>query len=221
LPVKQKPKKARVQLFHTSPAHIARFDALRDRIAPGLALHHTVREDWLDSAKNEGLTDRLSSEVTAAIQAAKGPSLCTCTTIGDIAEAAGATRIDRPMMQAAAALGGEICLVYCLASTKVASTSLLQSCIDASALSGRIEPLFLPDLWPLFEKGEEDGFARAIAAEVANHLAANPDTVSVVLAQASMEGAARYLDRAGLPVLTAPEIAFRATLTPATDVVPE
>ena len=93
----------RLRLLHTSPVHVARFDRIRDRIAPDLLLDHLVREDWLDRARRSGIDDILKGEIAAEI----GPlTLCTCSTLGPIAEELGAHRIDRPMMRAAAQSGG-------------------------------------------------------------------------------------------------------------------
>ncbi len=75
-------------LLHTAEAHRATFDALRDRIAPGAALTHVVRADWLVRAQG-GVDDALQSEMAKAVAAAQGPVICTCTTLGPAAADAG------------------------------------------------------------------------------------------------------------------------------------
>ena len=92
-------------LFHTSATHILRFDTIRDRLAPDIQLNHVVRTDWLDRARG-GIDKRLRTEIMDAVGTARGPVLCSCSTIGGIAAEAGAIRIDQPMMQAAADIGG-------------------------------------------------------------------------------------------------------------------
>ncbi|MEZ5715556.1 MAG: hypothetical protein R3D85_10545 [Paracoccaceae bacterium] len=199
-------------LLHTSPVHVATFDALRDRIAPGAPLSHIVREDLLDRARVEGVTPAIASETTALIQAAPGPVLCTCTTLGEVAEAAGALRIDRPMMQAAARTGGQVLLVYCLDSTAQASRALLEDEMAQAGNSAGIEPLSLAPAWPLFEAGDLPAFAQAVAEGI--RAAISDRTACIVLAQASMAGAATLLEDTGLPVLASPEIALRTALSP-------
>ena len=201
-----------MHLFHTSDTHPVRFDRLRDRIAPGTDLVHHVHEDWLDRARTEGLTDGLVAEIGAAISAETGPKLCTCTTIGHIAEAAGATRIDRPLMEAAARVGGRVLLVYCLESTADGSYRLLRDCIDGAGESAVIERLALTRLWPIFESGDAAGFADAIAAGIEDRLRVHPRPDCIVLAQASMADAADSLGGCGVPVLSGPELALRAAL---------
>lgn len=202
-------------LFHTADVHVATFDAL----APAAQLTHVVRPDWLARAQG-GIDAELRLEITHAIQAATGPVLCSCTTIGETAEEAGATRIDWPMMQraaqAATAAAGPVLLVYCLDSTKEPSTALLDRAFAELGTAANIRSLPLSDLWPLFEAGDRQGFHAQIATRVQAQLEQTPDTSCVVLAQASMAGAKDLLqDRTSVPVLASPVIAVEAMLAPA------
>ncbi len=202
-------------LFHTADVHVATFDAL----APAAQLTHVVRPDWLARAQG-GIDAELRLEIASAIQAAAGPVLCSCTTIGEVAEAAGATRIDWPMMQRAAqteaAAAGPVLLVYCLDSTKEPSTALLQRAFAELGTAANIRSLPLTDLWPLFEAGDREGFNDQIAARVQAQLQQTPDTSCVVLAQASMAGAKDLLpNRTSVPVLASPAIAVETLLTSA------
>jgi len=197
-------------LIHTAEVHRATFDALAARIAPGARLTHVVRPDWLVRAQ-DGIGADLAAEITDAIRDAPGAVLCSCTTLGPVAGAAGAIRIDAPMMARAVETGGPVLLAYCLESTRAASRDLLAEAFDAAGTIGEIRLLPLTDLWPLFEAGDADGFARAIARRIERALAEAPDTGCAVLAQASMAGAADAI-RADVPVLTSPETALRAAL---------
>ncbi|WP_083098522.1 aspartate/glutamate racemase family protein [Pseudophaeobacter leonis] len=205
---------ADLTLFHTADVHVATFDTL----APVAQLTHVVRPDWLARAQG-GIDAELRLEITSAIQAATGPVLCSCTTIGEAAEEAGATRIDWPMMQraaqTAAAAGGPVLLVYCLDSTKEPSTALLQRAFAQLGASPNIQALPLSDLWPLFEAGDRQGFNAQIATRVQAQLDQTPDTSCVVLAQASMAGAKDLLqDRTSVPVFASPAIAVETLLAP-------
>lgn len=195
-------------LFHTAQSHVARFNTLRDRIAPGQPLTHVVRADWLVRAQG-GISAALATEIAQTIDSAPGARLCTCTTIGPVAK--GALRIDAPMMQAAAAIDGPLCLAYCLQSTAQPSLDLLTTCLPASR---PIAQLYLPNAWAAFTQGDTAGFEAEIAHAVMAHLAQNPGTKGIILAQASMSGAADLLTDCGARVLSSPELALRALLAP-------
>ena len=198
-------------LLHTAEAHRATFEALRDRIAPEMALHHVVRPDWLRRAQ-DGIDAALTAEITEAVRSAQGPVISTCTTIGEVAEAAGAMRIDEPMMRAAAQTGGPILMVHALDSTAAPSLALLERAIAASGRAQDVRSLSLSAFWPLFEAGETGAFHAALAGGIRDALQDLPDTGCVVLAQASMAGAAPLLQDTPLPVLSSPELAFRTAL---------
>src|SRR5947207_1139752 len=104
-------------LLHTSTVHVPVFDALRDEEAPDLALRHLVRPELLDRARLEGIesvVDAVHEALAAAAAEGAAAVLCTCSTIGAVAEAAGPAlgvpvlRLDRPMAAAAVAAGRRI-----------------------------------------------------------------------------------------------------------------
>ncbi|NRB16580.1 MAG: hypothetical protein HRU33_03090 [Rhodobacteraceae bacterium] len=190
-------------LLHTAQVHCATFD----RLAPQADLHHVVRPDWLARAQN-GIDDQLVAEITAAVTAAEAPVLCSCTTIGAVAEAAGAIRIDWPMMMQAALIGGPVLLAYCLDSTAHPSQALLRRAFGRS--DPQLTCLQLAPHWPLFEAGQTASFNQALAADIEQALTQQPYGC-VVLAQASMAGVAGMI-QTDVPVLASPEIAAQALL---------
>src|ERR1043165_4992586 len=96
---------ADITFLHTSPVHVATFDALLKDVAPQLTASHLVREDLLARAQRAGIdAAALIAGVRSARQAAAANAravVCTCSTIGGLAEATRAnvpiTRIDRAM----------------------------------------------------------------------------------------------------------------------------
>ncbi len=195
-------------LLHTSPAHLPTFAKLRDQLAPHAPLNQQVREEWLDQARANGITPDLAAQIETFVATAPGPVICTCTTLGPAAEAAGATRIDRPMMQAAGQIGGRIIMAYALDSTLEPSRSLLAVNTNDDA---EIVPLDLTGLWHFFEQGDIPRFDNGIATAIRKELRDNGGDC-VVLAQASMAGAAVLLCDIAQPVLASPELALRAGL---------
>ena len=121
----------RLGLLHTSPVHVATFDALAAEEAPGVELVHVVREDLLAAAREHGpeaVADRVAEAVR---ELSTDVVLCTCSTIGAVAERVDAAvpvlRVDRPMAQAAvaaaAAGGGRVAVVAALAGSSASSTA--------------------------------------------------------------------------------------------------
>lgn len=198
-------------LLHTAQIHQDAFDALRDRIAPGRALRHVVRPDWL-ARSQAGVPDDVAAEIAEAVAQAQGGVLCTCTTIGAAAEAAGALRVDWPMMQDAARSGGDVLLVYTLESTRAPSLALLERALGEAGQGADVHLLALTQFWPLFEAGERDAFEAAIAGGVRDALRDITGLGAVVLAQGSMAGAAGRLADLGIPVLASPELALTCAL---------
>ncbi|MFF6996894.1 aspartate/glutamate racemase family protein [Streptomyces sp. NPDC008313] len=195
-------------LLHTSPAHVPVFDALRDEAHPELELRHTVDEDLLVRARAEG-PDAVAGEVRALLaEAARdgaGAVLCTCSTIGAVAESVGAEvpvlRVDRPMAEAAVAVGPRVVVLATVESTLEPTASLVR---DEARRSGRavaVRTLLADGAWPLFEAGDTSGYVRAVARAADTVTAADADVI--VLAQASM-ASARDLTTTPVPVLSSP-----------------
>ncbi|KOU34093.1 aspartate/glutamate racemase family protein [Streptomyces sp. WM6378] len=199
-------------LLHTSPAHVPVFDALRDEDAPDLELRHLVHEQLLSRARELG-PDAVTADVEAALAEAvaqgAGAVLCTCSTIGGIAEAAAAPlgipvlRVDRPMAAAAVAQGDRIAVVATVASTLEPTADLIRE--EAGDRPLTLRTVLAEDAWQHFESGDADAYFAQIAATVD----ALTDVDVVVLAQASMAPAAARTT-IEVPVLSSPRPGLRA-----------
>ncbi|MFF4699420.1 aspartate/glutamate racemase family protein [Streptomyces chattanoogensis] len=207
-------------LLHTSPVHVPVFDALRDEEAPGLALRHLVRPELLDRARELG-PDAVAEEVAAALAGAAREGaravLCTCSTIGAVAEAAGAgiglpvLRGDRPMAAAAVAAGPRIAVVATVESTLAPTEDLIAQEADRAGRAVRVRTVLVPGAWERFEAGDTEGYLEAVATAAREVPAAD----AIVLAQASMASAADRLT-GGVPVLSSPRTGLRAAAQLAT-----
>lgn len=196
-----------ITLIHTAQSHIPRFDGVAREIGLDVPVRHVVREDWLARAQGAG-DPTLGPEIIETLRGIGGRMLCTCTTILPWAEQAGALRIDGPMAEEAARIGGRCLMAYCLDSTLDPSQAVLRDSFAARGVSADIELLDLTALWPLFMGGKENAFAEAIAEAVRDALQGRNDVDSVVLAQASMCAAAPRVGGT-VPVLASPQMALR------------
>lgn len=171
--------------LHTVPA----LKETMERLVPGSV--HLVDESLLADARAsspEAVAERVAARVEELRELAEGPLVVTCSTIGDVAERSpGVLRIDRPMARKAAALGGRVGVVVALESTIEPTVNLLREEGVEEVVVKLVE-----GAW-----GAEDYLERI--ADTARELAAEVDVV--VLAQASMAGAAELLD---IPALTSP-----------------
>ncbi|MER7930974.1 MULTISPECIES: aspartate/glutamate racemase family protein [unclassified Streptomyces] len=195
-------------LLHTSPLHVPVFDALRDEDHPGLGLRHLVAPDLLARARAEG-PEAVAPQVTAALEQAAadgaGAVLCTCSTIGEVAERAAArvgvpvVRGDRPMAAAAVTAGPRIAVLATVESTLAPTLALIEDEARRANRPVRARVQVVADAWTRFEAGDVEGCARLVAAAA--------DTVTdadvIVLAQVSMAPAQR-LTTTSVPILSSP-----------------
>ncbi|MGW0914528.1 aspartate/glutamate racemase family protein [Streptomyces sp. NPDC002784] len=193
-------------LLHTSPVHVPVFDALRDETQPGLELRHVVDERLLERARAEG-PDAVAEDVAAVLRRAVAEGaravLCTCSTIGGVAEAADVgvpvLRVDRPMAAAAVATGTRVVVLAALESTLGPTADLIR---EEAARAGRpveVRTRLVEGAWARFEAGD----AHAYATRVASAADEVTDADVIVLAQASMAPAQR-LTTTAVPVLSSP-----------------
>jgi Asp/Glu/hydantoin racemase len=211
---------AALGFLHTAEVHVATFDALVRASAPGQQVRHLVRPDLLAEARagggvDEALAGRLDQALAELAAAGCARIVCTCSTLGGAAEAASARvgvpvmRVDRPMAEAALAAGRRILVAACLDSTLGPTLGLLAEIARTAGVRPDVRTLVLADAWRLFETGDEAGFARVLADGIR---AGARDAEVILLAQASMAGAARLLADLAVPVLSSPEASVARAL---------
>ncbi|MEU6321121.1 aspartate/glutamate racemase family protein [Streptomyces sp. NPDC047009] len=205
-------------LLHTSPVHVPVFEELRDRSHPGLALTHLVAEDLLAGARVQG-PDAVAGDIrellARAVAAGARAVLCTCSTIGGVAEGVDVgvpvLRVDRPMAAAAVAAGPRITVIAAVESTLGPTSALIQE--EAAGRAVEVRPLLVEGAWHRFETGDIEGYLRRVAD--AADTVTDADADAIVLAQASM-APARRLTTTAVPVLSSPEPGLAAAAAAAT-----
>ncbi|MFN7931129.1 MAG: aspartate/glutamate racemase family protein [Blastocatellia bacterium] len=206
-------------LFHTAATNEPLFAALLQEIAPELPVRHIVDETILPAARVAGVTDKLAQRVQDtildALNTGSDAVLCTCSTIGAAAEATQAftdkpvQRVDRAMAEKAIGLGTRILVAAALTSTLEPTRELL---LDAAQKAGKeieLIEVFCATAWPKFAAGDRDAYFADIAAEL-HKVAAQGDVI--VLAQASMAGAAALCADLPIPVLSSPRLGVEAAV---------
>ncbi|WP_431330259.1 aspartate/glutamate racemase family protein [Streptomyces sp. IPPR8] len=195
-------------LLHTSAVHVPVFDALRDAAQPGLELRHHVAAELLDVARRDGpaaVADAVREAVLRAVGEGARAVLCTCSTIGQVAEAVAGDagvpvlRVDRPMAAAAVAAGSRVVVLAALRSTLAPTAALVGDEARRAGRAVEVRSRLVDGAWERFETGDTEGYLRLVA-DAAD---AVTDADVIVLAQASMAPAG---ERAGaaVPVLASP-----------------
>lgn len=204
--------------LHTSPVHIATFDRLLAELAPTIPARHIVDESLLEQARAAGLTPALEQRVTRVIaEELAGEAavvVCTCSTIGGCAERAGhaaggpVVRVDRAMAERAVAMGERIIVAAALASTLAPTCRLIDDVARRAGKSVALSEVVCEGAWVHFERGDHAAYHQSIAAS----LRAAPPGDVIVLAQASMAGAAALCADLPIPILSSPRLGLEAAV---------
>jgi len=205
-----------VGFLHTSDVHVGTFRALLAKHAPQLGAIDAVDQTLLDDARARGVDDdirqRLETRLRSLREQGAAVVLCTCSTLSGVAErltesvGVPVIRVDRPMAERAAGIGGRIAVVVAVPSTLAPTRELLAECIARSPRDSTLIESPCVDAWTLFEAGDTEGYLDLIAAH-ARQTADHADVI--LLAQASMAGAADQLTDLPIPVLTSPSTAVQ------------
>lgn len=198
--------------LHTAQVHVPTFERLVRENAPALRVRHVVREELLADARVTGVDDaELIARVHEAMhEAASGGAtvvVCTCSTIGAIAErtpsgdAFRALRIDRAMADKAVRTGPRVLIAAALESTLAPTKALILSAAQNAGIAVQPALLFVEDAWPHFEAGAHARYIETLAGAIR---AAAIEADVVVLAQASMAPVADTLADLGIDVLSSP-----------------
>lgn len=200
-----------ITCLHTAQIHVAGFARLFADEGWEGPLDHILRPDLLQRARQDG-AQSVAQDMRAVLEGVSPADvvLCSCSTLGPLFEQLGGdrvVRIDRPAMEMAAGIGKAM-LVICLESTRGPTVDLFE------AYSGgtKAQIVHCPTAWPYFEAGDMAGFHGAIVKSVGAAMADAPDTQCIVLAQASMQGAAPALTGFGVPVLSTPVLAVQRAI---------
>lgn len=204
-----------IACLHAARSNIDVFEtALRSLDFGDIQLLHRVEDGLFDQAV-------AANEVTPAIAAATRRAIeelfehadaviVTCTTLGVVAWDAKqfskpVLRVDATLAKVASRYHGSI-LVLCTAhSTLEATKQLFEAFIPGERLAVEL----IPRAWAYFNHDDIEGYHR----EIAHYIQQRPECSlgCIVLAQASMAGAEKYINST-LAVLTGPQVCLQAAI---------
>lgn len=202
-----------IAFLHTSPVHQPTFEKLVQEAAPGLRIAHVVREDLLADAQRGGAQDPvLAGRIRKAMHDAGATGakvvVCTCSTIGGVAEAVEsgefkATRVDRAMADKAVTQGRPVLMAAALESTLAPTMELLKASAQHLGTNPGIKSIVARDAWAYFLAGDTAMYVEVIVDAIRR---AGASSSVVVLAQASMAPAAQVLEKLGITALSSPRL---------------
>lgn len=215
-----------LQLFHTAEVHVATFDSLLSRSGTSVQWGYHVAEDLLERARHEGLSASLRNDLGDALRglakscAENGLIVCTCSTLGGLAEEMSSEigrpvlRIDRALAEAALAKANQteenrVTVLCAVTSTLEPTKSLFEDVAQSMGWEGKLELKLVDDAWDIFLSGDNAGYLQRIAEAIG---LIEPNTDVVVLAQASMAGAADLLTDSEVPILSSPKLGVEKAL---------
>ncbi|WP_154792550.1 aspartate/glutamate racemase family protein [Occultella kanbiaonis] len=205
----------RISFIHTGAVVIGTFTELAATHLPGTEVHHLLDDkivaDLGRDAEGTGVRERLLDLGRAARTAGSDAVVFSCSSISGYAAGLAAElgipvlRIDEAMADEAIASGSRIAVVATLPTTLAPTAALLR---ERAALAGAGPELHEVIVAGAFEAVSGGDRARhdALVGAAIVEWATRVDVV--VLAQASMAGAAATVDVA-VPVLTSPELGLR------------
>ncbi len=206
-----------IAFLHTAQVHEPTFAGLMSSLAPDIPVCHIVDDSLLSDAMaagevTEDVRHRIGERLRQAAGRDVGLIICTCSTIGGVAETLDGAlgipvmRIDRAMAERAVELGPRIVVAACIESTIAPTTDLLAQVAGESGRRMTVTTLVIDGAWDKFLAGDLDGYHAAIADGLRD---AAGEADVIVLAQASMAPAAERCNGLGTDILSSPELGVR------------
>lgn len=209
-----------IAFLHTSPIHVDTFAGLMQAHAPDCRVEHLVDESLLRDAQtlgveHAGIVSRVTQRMKEASESGARVVVCTCSTIGGIAEKVDghgrfvSMRIDRAMADEAVEKGERILIVAALASTIEPTRRLVEDSAAIRARQVNIRTMVVQSAWPFFLSGDLCAYYTTLEEAIRGQIL-NADVV--VLAQASMAGVAKALAGVDVAVLSSPDLGVRKAI---------
>lgn len=194
-----------ITFLHTTRINVQRFEDLVRKYDPIIEIRHYVNEDLLHYALTEGKADGVVFRKEAERVKKESPGLivCTCSSYGDECDnVSGVERIDQPAVEYLVDKYDRIGLAYTVRSTVPISRRLIEK--SALKLEKPVQVLLIDcsSCWRYLEEGDSARYEEEIANIIKNDISG---AEAIFLAQASMEGARKYLSFFDREVMASPD----------------
>jgi len=203
-----------IAFLHTTSRLMDKFEGLAKKYAPETKIMHFVNESLLSNAINSGIVDKVGfrKEIEKIKAMAPKTIICTCSTYGDECDQLdGVYRIDRPIVGHLTSNYNNILLAYSSKSTEETTKKLFRDIANGQGKHPTIVDCNCTDCWKYFEAGDMEKYYLEISNKIKPYLNGQKFE-AIFLAQASMEGATKYLSDIGVAIFTSPEFGVKAYL---------
>ena len=205
----------RISFLHTGAVVIPTFAELAAAHLPGVEIQHLLDDkivaDLGADPDGRHIADRLVTLGRTAVAAGSRVLVFSCSSISRYARplqdelGIPVLRIDEAMADRAVATGRSIAVVATVQTTLGPTASLLRERAALQGIEIDLTEVLVDGAFAAVSSGDRAQHDRLVAAAVREQIERND---VVVLAQASMAGAAAGLD-GDVPVLTSPELGIR------------
>ncbi|MCE5343438.1 MAG: aspartate/glutamate racemase family protein [Eubacteriales bacterium] len=204
----------KMAIIHTSFVSVNDLAALCKEILPGVAVTNIVDDSLLPEVReNGGLTKNVTRRICAyAVEAQQmgcDAILNQCSSVGEAVDVARElinipyVKVDEPMAEKAAAIGGRIAVIATVPTTLGPSCRLVESAVRKLGTKAEVIPVYVDGAFDvLLKQGSE-----AHNAMLINRIREVAKTADcIVLAQGSMVCVAPMLADMPVPVFTSPRL---------------
>ena len=206
----------RISFLHTGAVVIPVFAELAATHLPGVEVQHLLDDkivaDLGADPEGRDVAGRLGALGRTAVAAGSEALVFSCSSISGFAGALQqelgipVLRIDEAMADRAVEAGRSVAVVATLPTTLAPTAALLRERAALRGVELDLAEVLVEGAFAAVSSGDRATHDSLVAAAV---LAQTARHDVVVLAQASMAGAAAGLDTGGVPVLTSPELGVR------------
>ncbi len=202
----------KITFLHTSSIHINRFDKIIKELQIAAKVEHFVAEELLEAATKQGKIDKNGfEEVIVEIKKSEPDFIiCTCSTYGNLCdESQSVYRIDKPVGEFIVSNYTTVGIAFTANSTKEISIELIQNIALKANKSIELIEIDCSHCWAFFEKGDFDKYESEIAKHIQKE---SSNSEAIFLAQASMEGAKKYLNNESFNTYSSPRFGVNSYL---------
>lgn len=202
-----------IAFLHTAKIHISRFEKILKQYNYKNEIQHFVNEEILQTALERGKLDieNFQKQILQIQKLQPEIIICTCSSYGTACgEFENVKRIDQPIVEYLVKKFDRIVVAFTALSTKAVTLGFIDETIYLQKNKVEIVECDCTHCWKDFEAKDFDKYELGIAEEIKKN---QQNGAAIFLAQASMEGAKKYLSDFDQVIFSSPEFGVKYLLS--------